>query len=220
MEEKTKNKEPDMARDEKDLSCDCVEDSSGDEKQEEKEAEAVTLDENSTEKKEDVGSAESEANPIESLEAQINEYKSLYLRKAADFENYRKRMIREKAEAGDYAISKLISAILPILDDFDRAIAAEVDGNLESMKAFVDGVVMIKGQLEGMLSRDYGLEYYASKGEVFDPNIHEAVAKQPSSDVTVETVGEEIQKGYKLKDKVLRHAKVLVLMPEASDKKD
>lgn len=163
---------------------------------------------------------EAAVDPLTQAQSDAKNFQDLYLRKAADFENYRRRMIREKAEAGDYAVSKLISEMLPILDNFDRAIAAKVDGNAESMKAFVDGVIMIKGQLEGMLSRNYGLEYYVSKGEVFDPHIHEAVAKQASSDVTVETVGEEIQKGYKLKDKVLRHAKVLVLMPQESGQQE
>lgn len=175
--------------------------------------EANTEDEKATESKKPETIIEDE-DSLKKAQEQVSEYKSLYLRKAADFENYRKRMIREKSEAGDYATSKLILDILPILDNFDRAIEAEVEKNNESIKAFVDGVIMIKTQLESLLSKDYGLSYYASKGEVFDPNIHEAVAKQPSTEVEVETVGAEIQKGYKLKDKVLRHAKVLVLMPE------
>lgn len=142
------------------------------------------------------------------------EFQDLYLRKAADFENYRKRMIREKQEAIDYANARLLSDLLPILDNFDRAVSVTVEEKKESITAFAEGVTMIKNQLESMLARDYGLVYYKAKGEVFDPNIHEAVAKAASKDVTVQTVGEEIQKGYKLKDKVLRHAKVLVLMPE------
>lgn len=155
--------------------------------------------------------------PLKKAQGEAEEYKSLYLRKAADFENYRKRMIREKAEAGDYAAARLITDLLPIMDNFDRAISAEVGKDTESVQNFVAGIEMIKGQLEGMLSRNYGLAYYPSKGEPFDPNIHEAVAKQPSQDVKVETVGEEIQKGYKLREKVLRHAKVLVLMPQAAE---
>ncbi|MEL3908744.1 MAG: nucleotide exchange factor GrpE [Treponemataceae bacterium] len=150
--------------------------------------------------------------------AKAKEFQDLYLRKAADFENYRKRMIREKQESIDYANGRLISDLLPIMDNFDRALSSELEEKKESIDAFVEGVNMIKGQLEGMLNRNYGLEYYKSKGETFDPNIHEAVAKAPSKDVKVQTVGEEIQKGYKLKDKVLRHAKVLVLMPEDENK--
>lgn len=153
--------------------------------------------------------------PLADALAKAKEFQDLYLRKAADFENYRKRMIREKQEAIDYANGRLISDLLPIMDNFDRALLSEVEEKKESIDAFVEGVNMIKGQLEGLLSRNYGLEYYKSKGETFDPNIHEAVAKALSKDVKVQTVGEEIQKGYKLKDRVLRHAKVLVLMPEA-----
>lgn len=146
--------------------------------------------------------------------SKAKEFQDLYLRKAADFDNYRKRMAREKQEAIDYANARLISDLLPILDNFDRAISVAVNEKKESIAAFTEGITMIKTQLEGLLSRDYGLLHYKSKGEVFDPNVHEAVAKASSKDVSVQTVGEEIQKGYKLKDKVLRHAKVLVLMPE------
>ena len=142
--------------------------------------------------------------------AKAQEFQDLYLRKAADFENYRKRMIREKQEAGDYAVGKLIGDLLPIMDNFDRALLAKGE---ENPQAFVDGVMMIRDQLSGMLERDYGLSSYDSKGKPFDPNIHEAVAQAPSAEVSVQTVGEEIVKGYTIKDKVLRHAKVLVLMP-------
>lgn len=152
--------------------------------------------------------------PLAAAQAKAKEFQDLYLRKAADFENYRKRMVREKQEAIEYANTQLLTDLLPILDNFDRAVAVKVEQTPESIKAFTDGIVMIKGLLEGMLARDYGLSAYNSKGEVFDPSIHEAVARAPSKEVTVQTVGEEISKGYKLKDRVLRHAKVLVLMPE------
>ncbi|PIE99021.1 MAG: nucleotide exchange factor GrpE [Treponema sp.] len=161
---------------------------------------------------------------ISCLNEKCKELEGAYLRKAADFENYRKRMIKEKQEAVTYANSKLLGDLLVILDNFDRAVSTGIKDTDEKgdskFAAFEDGVKMIKTQLEAMLQNDYGLVYYPAKGEVFDPNIHEAVAMNPSPDVKVATVGEELQKGYKLKDKVLRSSKVMVLMPAEAKKTD
>ena len=136
-----------------------------------------------------------------------------YLRKAADFENYRKRMIKEKQEAIDYANTNLLSDLIQVLDDFDRAIEAGKAQEAEN-KAFAEGVLMIKNQMTSLLSSKYGLTYYPAKGEPFDPNLHEAVSMIQSPDVTEALVGEELQKGYKLKERVIRHSKVMVLMPQ------
>lgn len=156
----------------------------------------------------------SQTEQITALESKCKELQDQYLRKAADFDNYRKRMIREKQEAIDYANTNLLSDLLQILDDFDRAI--EAGGKPEEgspAAAFAQGVVMIRGSLLSLLESKYGLQYYEVQGKVFDPEIHEAVATNPSAEVTEPTVGAELQKGYKLKDRVLRSAKVMVLMP-------
>lgn len=148
---------------------------------------------------------------LEKMNAQLQDQ---YLRKAADFDNYRKRMIREKQEAIDYANTNLLSDLVKVLDDFDRAI--ESGSTLEAGSAgaaFADGVVMIRSQLGGMLQGKYGLEYYPSLGSVFDPNIHEAIASHPSPEVSEPTVSEEFMKGYRLKDRIVRLAKVAVSMP-------
>ena len=158
---------------------------------------------------------------IEELEAKCRDWQDQYLRKAADFENYRKRMIREKQEAIDYANGNLLLDLVQVLDDFDRAIdAGKTQGGESSKNAFVEGVVMIKNQMVSMLSSKYGLSYYPAKGEAFDPNLHEAVSMIQSPDVKEAVVGEELQKGYKLKERVIRHSKVMVLMPaEKQDEK-
>lgn len=156
----------------------------------------------------------SEAEKLALLEAKCRELQDQYLRKAADFDNYRKRMIKEKQEAIDYANTNLLSDLLQILDDFDRAI--EAGGKPEEgspTAAFAQGVVMIRNGLLSLLESKYGLQYYESQGKTFDPDIHEAVATNPSAEVTEPTVGAELQKGYKLKERVLRPAKVMVLMP-------
>ncbi len=156
---------------------------------------------------------------IEELKAKCKDLQDQNLRSAADFDNYRKRMIKEKQEAINYANTNLLLDLVQILDDFDRAIEAGKTQSAEnSANAFAEGVIMIKNQMTSMLSSKYGLTYYPSKGEIFDPNIHEAVSMVKSPDVNEAKVGEELQKGYKLKDRVIRHSKVMVLMPQ--EKKD
>ncbi len=160
--------------------------------------------------------AEEKANAaaeVEALQAKCRDLQEQYLRKAADFENYRKRMIKEKQEAIDYANTNLLSDLIQVLDDFDRAIEAGKAQEAEN-KAFAEGVLMIKNQMTSLLSSKYGLTYYPAKGEPFDPNLHEAVSMIQSPDVTEALVGEELQKGYKLKERVIRHSKVMVLMPQ------
>ncbi|UTC57687.1 nucleotide exchange factor GrpE [Treponema sp. OMZ 305] len=161
----------------------------------------------------------SDAEKLASLEAKCKELQDQYLRKAADFDNYRKRMIKEKQEAIDYANTNLISDLLQILDDFDRAIEAGKKAGEESAAAFMQGVLMIRSGLLSLLESKYGLQYYEVQGHPFNPDIHEAVATNPSAEVTEPTVGAELQKGYKLKERILRPAKVMVLMPTPAETK-
>lgn len=178
-------------------------------------AEPVQSSESGTEAKAEAADAEKNAQ----LEAKCRELQDQYLRKAADFDNYRKRMIKEKQEAIDYANTNLLSDLLQILDDFDRAIEAGQKAEAENTEAFMQGVLMIRSGLLSLLGSKYGLQYYEVQGKVFDPAIHEAVATNPSAEVTEPTVGAELQKGYKLKERVLRPAKVMVLMPAQTDTK-
>lgn len=160
----------------------------------------------------------SDTDKIATLETKCRELQDQYLRKAADFDNYRKRMIREKQEAIDYANTNLLSDLLQILDDFDRAIEAGKKAG-EDAAAFMQGVMMIRSGLLTLLESKYGLQYYEVQGLVFNPEIHEAVATNPSAEVTEPTVGAELQKGYKLKERILRPAKVMVLMPTPAETK-
>ena len=205
LEKDLQPKEESAVKDEQGAGCGC-------------EAPKETLQEEKPEKNDDVLSPEKR---IEELETICRDWQDQYLRKAADFENYRKRMIREKQEAIDYANSNLLLDLVQVLDDFDRAIdAGKTQGGESANNAFVEGVVMIKNQMVSMLSSKYGLSYYPAKGEAFDPNLHEAVSMIQSPDVKEAVVGEELQKGYKLKERVIRHSKVMVLMPaEKQDEK-
>lgn len=151
---------------------------------------------------------------IGELEKQNADLQDQYLRKAADFDNYRKRMIREKQEAIDYANTTLLLDLVQILDDFDRAIDAGSAGDQGELGAFADGISMIRKQMGSLLESKYGLVYYPAKDTVFDPNIHEAIGTVPDPEVQEPTVAEEYLKGYKLKERVIRPAKVMVKMPQ------
>lgn len=164
-----------------------------------------------------VANAEAAAAALESAQcelktarAELAELNDKYLRKLAEEVNFRKRMMREKDEALKYGVSTLINDIIPVLDDFDRAIAsAEQAHNYEQLH---DGIVLIRRQLGQMLENRYYLKRVPSTGALFDPNMHEAVAAE-SADVDEAVVGEEFLPGYVLHDRVLRTAKVRVLMP-------
>jgi molecular chaperone GrpE len=167
---------------------------------------------------EDISIEEKKQTPeerIAELEAQNAELNDKYLRKAADFENYRKRMVREKQEAIDFANTSLLLALVPVLDDFDRALAAaETSKKAETdFDAFIQGITMSEKRLRGDLEQKWGLKRFDSKDQPFDPQKHEALMSEQSAEVSEPTVAEEYLKGYTLKDRVVRFAKVKVLMP-------
>jgi len=150
---------------------------------------------------------------IADLEAKLADLNDQYLRKAADFENYRKRMIREKQELTDFANQNLLLDLLPVIDDFERAIkSAEVSKDFAS---FYEGIKMIEKGLSSQLEAKWGLKRFDSEGEPFDPNRHEALQMQKEAGITEAIVKEDYVKGYFLKERVIRYAKVKVLMPEA-----
>jgi molecular chaperone GrpE len=150
---------------------------------------------------------------IADLEAQLAEAKDQYLRKAADFENFRKRMIREKQEAIDFANQTLLLDLIPIIDDFERAIQSA--GTSKDFTSLYEGIGMIEKRLISQLETKWGLKRFDSAGEPFDPNRHEALMMEKSPGIDEPVVQEDLLKGYMLKDRVIRSAKVKVLMPEA-----
>jgi len=155
---------------------------------------------------------------IAELEAQLAEVRDQLLRKAADFENFRKRMNQEKQNAIDFANQSLLLDIIPIIDDFERAIKSAEDSvelaGLPAGKAMLDGINMIEKRLTGQLESKWGLKRFIAAGEPFDPNRHEAMMMDKSPEVQEPVVQEDFVKGYTLKDRVIRAAKVKVLMPE------
>ena len=149
---------------------------------------------------------------IAALEKDNADLKDQLLRRAADFDNYRKRTMKEKAEIGEYANANLLGDLLDSLDNFDRTI--EAASTATDPKAIADGIKMINLSLVKMLEDKYGLTGYGKEGDAFNPDEHEAIGRV-EEDVKEETLKQVYLKGYKLKDKVIRHAKVMVSVPKA-----
>ena len=139
--------------------------------------------------------------------AERDEFYDKFLRARAELENYRKRMQREKENIRDFAVIDLARALLPVLDDLDRALNAPRDNR--HVKHFLKGIKLIEAQLFKVLE-DKGVKPVKALGEIFDPNLHEAVTVDAESDKPDNTVVEELQRGYIYKDKIVRPAKVKV----------
>jgi molecular chaperone GrpE len=160
----------------------------------------------------EVGVETEESPDVEALKAEAakaNEYKDRLLRTAADFDNYKKRALRERQDAVKFANEGIIGALLPILDNFEMALAATANARDPAIQALQSGVSMIQQQLKKALS-DAGLEEVDATNQAFDPNFHEAVSQQESADVPEGHVLQQLRKGYKLRDRLLRPASVIV----------
>jgi molecular chaperone GrpE len=145
-------------------------------------------------------------------EAKIADLNDQFLRKAADFENFRRRANREKQEIAEFANQNLLLDLIPVIDDFERAIKSAESS--KDFASFYEGIVMIEKRLSTQLENKWGLKRFASAGEPFDPNRHEALQMEKAAGISEAVVQEEFMKGYLLKDRVIRFAKVKVLMPE------
>src|SRR5690349_15091831 len=139
-----------------------------------------------------------------SLEKQVSDLRDTLLRKVAEFENYKRRTEAEKAEYYGYANERLIRELLPVLDDFSRALKA-YDENHDP-KSLRKGVELVNDKFTKILEKQ-GLKEIDSTGKDFDVHLHEALMQQPTNDVEPNKVLDTVEKGYHLGDKVLRHAK-------------
>jgi molecular chaperone GrpE len=153
--------------------------------------------------------------PLKTLEAENLDLKDKLLRKQADFENFRKRMFREKDDVARYANAALLSDLLGVIDDFERAIRSAEESR--DFPSFLQGVSMIEKQLVEILEGRWGLKRFGSVGESFDPSKHEAVLRVEGPADAKPTVVEDYQKGYYLHERVLRPAKVKVLVPGSGE---
>ena len=149
---------------------------------------------------------------IAALEKEIADLKNQALYKAAENDNWRKRMMQQKEEAVAYANASLLGDLLDSLDNFDRTLDAAKDA--KDAKSIADGIKMINKSLVKMLEDKYGLVSYGKEGDEFNPEEHEAIGRQEDEKAKKETLAQVYLKGYKLKDKVIRHAKVMVKVPK------
>ncbi|WP_062248319.1 nucleotide exchange factor GrpE [Fischerella sp. NIES-3754] len=149
---------------------------------------------------------------IESLKAQLEERSSQYMRIAADFENYRKRTIKEKEDLEAQAKRNAITELLPVVDNFERArsqIKPQNDGEMAIHKSYQGVYKLLVDSLKRL-----GVSPMRPEGQPFDPNLHEAVMREPTDEYPEGTVLEELVRGYYLGDRVLRHAMVKVAAPK------
>lgn len=143
---------------------------------------------------------------VESLQAALAEKDNRVKRLQADFENFRRRTSKEREELANVVTQDLLKGMLPILDNFDRAMAAEQ----KDSESFQKGVEMIYTQLHETLKND-GLEPIETAGQKFDPNFHQAVMRVENPDLEDDTIAQELQKGYIVKGRVIRPSMVQVV---------
>lgn len=158
---------------------------------------------------EDAEIYETEPSPeseLDQLRAEAAQYKDNYLRATADFQNFKRRTEKEKADIYKYASEKLLVEILPIVDNIERAMSHVPE---QEQGGLADGLRMIQKSLLNLLDKN-GVEPIGAVGEIFDPEVHHAVQMVPSEDHEPHVVIEEYQKGYKLNGKVIRHSMVKV----------
>jgi molecular chaperone GrpE len=147
------------------------------------------------------------AKELEDCREKVNEWEDKFLRLAADYDNYKKRSVRDFGELIQNANEELIGQLIPVVDNFERALAAAQSS--DDFSSFHQGVELIYQQLRNLLEKQ-GVKEIQALNEPFDPNVHEAVMVIESEDAPPETVVELVEKGYMLYDKVLRPSKVAV----------
>lgn len=144
---------------------------------------------------------------IAELESQVKELQDKLLRKAAEFENYKRRTENDQFNLISYAAESFITKLLPIVDDFERSMT-HID-ELEKSKSVQDGIKLVYEKLHKLLN-EQGVKKMQTKGEAFNVNYHDALMQKKDDSVPPHTVLEEIESGYLYRDKVIRHAKVIV----------
>lgn len=144
---------------------------------------------------------------INELQQLADENEEKYLRLYAEFENYKRRIQKENEINKTYQAQRVLTDILPAIDNIERAL--QIEGDDETFKSLQKGVQMVHESLINAL-KDNGLEVIKTEGEAFDPNIHQAVVQDDNPDFESGEITQELQKGYKLKDRVLRPSMVKI----------
>jgi len=154
------------------------------------------------------GAEQTESTPEAKLEIELTEARDKYLRLYSEFENYKKRVSRDRVEWTKTAGSDILLSFLPVIDDMERALKAMKDA--DDAKAVKTGLELIYNKLKAV-AESKGLKPMESIGKTFDPELHDAITNVPASSEKMKgKVMDEVEKGYYLNDKVIRHAKVIV----------
>lgn len=144
---------------------------------------------------------------VDTLTAEVEKWKDIALRNAAELDNYRKRVARDMQDSRAYANTDLLRSILPIMDNFEMGLEAARAESEQSM--IYMGLSMVRRQFADFM-KDMGVEELNPQGAAFDPNLHEAVSQEVSADVPEGTVLRVLRRGFKLKERLLRAATVVV----------
>ena len=144
---------------------------------------------------------------VEELQKQVDQYKDMLLRKAAEFDNFKRRIENETANIVRFATESLIDDLLPVVDDFERSLKHSKES--KESDALIKGVELIYQKLVKVLE-GRGVKTFETVGKEFSVDYHDALMQMPRNDLPPHTVIEEVEKGYMLNDKVIRHAKVVV----------
>jgi molecular chaperone GrpE len=144
---------------------------------------------------------------IDELTSQLDAANDKYLRLMAEFDNYKRRTLKENQQIVEQANEKLIKDIIDVRENFERAFKAHKEG--AEPTPFMDGMKMIFTKLDNVLHR-HGLEVYCEAGQKFDPQLHDAMMKAANDKIPEHHIAEVVEKGYRLKGKVIKHSKVIV----------
>ena len=144
---------------------------------------------------------------LEELQKQVDQYKDLLLRKAAEFDNYKRRIENESSNILKYATESLVEDLLPVVDDFERSVKHSKE--TKDNDAVIKGIELIYQKLIKVLE-SRGVKSFETVGKEFNVDYHDALMQIPRKDLPHHTILEEVEKGYTLNDKVIRHAKVVV----------
>ena len=147
--------------------------------------------------------------PLEALQAEVNKYRDQSLRTAADLENYRKRVVREKEDAIRYANTSLLEKLIPILDNFELGLSVATTTPDVSAASIAQGLSMVQRQLVDFV-KEQGVIAVEAVGQQFDPKLHEAIGHESHGQIPEGSVISQVRRGYKLADRLIRPAAVIV----------
>jgi molecular chaperone GrpE len=153
--------------------------------------------------------AEGAGAEMESLRAELQERQDRFIRLQADFENFRRRTLKEREEAYQFGHQNLVKDLLPAVDNLERAIEHARRSGREDLDGLLQGIDLVQRDLVGVLAK-HGVSEIEALGQAFDPALHEAVAQVEDATVPANTVVQVFQKGYRLRDRLLRPAQVVV----------